>query len=99
MQLSTAKKEDLNRLIDWSKDVPEFQNNLSSYMERDDTAVIMMENEQEITGIALLKVKVTEKTGTVWLHLNDKGKQSHPELMQMSLKWLRQKGARDYTVI
>jgi hypothetical protein len=39
---------------------------------------------------------VTEKTGTIWLHIN---KENHPQIIQESLNWLRQKGAKDYTII
>jgi hypothetical protein len=99
MELRFANNDDLNRLLNWCAEAPEFYKKLPHYMDRDDTAVLMMENDDELIGIALLKVKVTEKSGTVWLHLNKEGTESHPQIMQKSLNWLRQKGAKDYTVM
>jgi hypothetical protein len=96
MGIKFADKTDLDRLLNWCEEAPEFHKNLPHYMDRDDTAIIMMEKEEEVIGVALLKVKVTEKTGTIWLHIN---KENHPQIMQESLNWLRQKGAKDYTII
>lgn len=99
MDIKFSYKADLNRLFDWCNEVPEFQKKLPQYMDRDDTAVLVMKKEEEIIGVALLKVMVTEKEGTIWLHLNKEGNQYHPQIMQKSLNWLRQNGAKDYTVI
>jgi hypothetical protein len=99
VDIKFADKTDLNRLLDWCNEVPEFHDNLPQYMDRDDTAVLMMEKNEEVIGIALLKVKATKKTGTIWLHLNKEGTENHPQIMQKSLNWLRQNGAKEYTVI
>jgi hypothetical protein len=99
MKIKFADKADLNRLLDWCSEEPEILRNLPQYVDRDDTAVIMMEKDEEVIGIALIKVKATKKTGTIWLHLNKEGTENHPQIMQKSLNWLRQKGAKDYTVI
>jgi hypothetical protein len=99
MEIKFAEKTDLDRLLNWCEEAPEFHKKLPQYMDRDDTAIIMMEKDEEIIGIALLKVKVTEKTGTIWLHLNKEGTENHPQIMQESLNWLRKKGAEDYTII
>ena len=99
MDIKFSDKADLNRLLDWCNEAPEFQKKLPQYIDRDDTAVLMMKNDEEILGIALLKVKATEKEGTIWLHFNKEGTHYHPQIMQKSLNWLRQNGAKDYTVI
>ncbi|WNB91888.1 hypothetical protein [Bacillus sp. NEB1478] len=99
MEVTAAQKQDLDQLSTWCEDVPEFQKNLTQYFDRNDTTILMMKDEQQITGIALLKVKETLKSGTVWLHLKEEGNQNHDLLMQKSLKWLRQKGAKEYHLI
>ncbi|MDM5318291.1 hypothetical protein QUF49_20115 [Fictibacillus sp. b24] len=94
-----ATKENLQSLLDWCKDAPEYQKSLSTYIEdRDDTAVVILKDGTELAAIGLLKVMTTEKTGSIWLYTKNP-KQNHPEMMQFSLKWLRQKGAKDYTVV
>ncbi|MGM0807239.1 MAG: hypothetical protein ACQET8_21150 [Bacillota bacterium] len=95
-----AEKEDLNRLLEWCSDAPEYHKKLSQYLEgRDDTTVVIVEEEHEIIAIALLKVQETEKKGYIWIYSKNRNLQSHPDLMQFSLKWLRKKGAKEYTVI
>jgi hypothetical protein len=95
-----AEKKDLSRLLEWCKDVPEYQKSLCQYIEdRADTAVVIWEEECKIAGVALLKVKATEKKGTIWIYTKDNNLKNHPEMMQCSLKWLRQKGAKDYTIV
>ena len=100
MQTIFAEKEDLNRLLDWCSDVPEYQKKLSSYIEdRDDTAVVIVEDKHKMVAIVLLKVQETEKKGYIWIYSKHKDYQSHPNIMQFSLKWLRKQGAKEYTVI
>ncbi|MET3730193.1 hypothetical protein ABID52_003812 [Fictibacillus halophilus] len=95
-----AEKEDLNRLLDWCSDVPEYQKKLSSYIEdRDDTAVVIVEDKHKMVAIVLLKVQETEKKGYIWIYSKYKDYKSHPNIMQFSLKWLRKQGAKEYTVI
>ncbi len=94
-----AEKEDLNRLLEWCSDAPEYQKKLSQYLEdRDDTSVVIVE-EHEILAIALLKVQETEKKGYIWIYSKNKDVQNHPDIMQFSLNWLRRKGAKEYNVI
>jgi hypothetical protein len=99
MEAVFARKEDLQMLSSWCKDVPEFQKNLIPYMDRDDTAIVKLEKNSQLAGIALVKVKETQKSGTIWLHLNEEGKHNHQAIVQKSLEWLRQKGAKDYHLI
>ncbi|WP_137792106.1 hypothetical protein [Bacillus sp. E(2018)] len=94
-----AEKEDLNRLLEWCSDVPEYQKKLSSYIEnREDTTVVIAEREHEIVAVALLKVLETEKKGYIWVYAKNKENQNHPDVMQFSLRWLRKQGAKEYTV-
>lgn len=100
MKTSFATKDDLERLVQWVNDAPEYQKYLSSYIkDLDDTAVVILKDGDEIAAVGLLKVMPTEKTGSIWLYTKNANMQNHPEMMQFSLKWLRQKGAKDYTVI
>jgi hypothetical protein len=99
VEVKFADKADLDPLLDWCDEAPDFRDKLPQYMGRDDTAVLIMEKDEEVIGIALLKVKATDKTGTIWLHLNKEGTEYHPQIMQKSLNWLRQNGAKEYTVI
>ncbi|MDR7074908.1 hypothetical protein [Fictibacillus barbaricus] len=99
MEVETALKEDLAQLSTWCEDVPEIQENLTQYLDRDDTTILMMKNNQHIAGIALLKIKERQKTGTIWLHLNEEGNHNHNLIMEKSLKWLRQKGAKEYDLV
>ncbi|MCM3719399.1 hypothetical protein [Fictibacillus phosphorivorans] len=99
MDINFAKKDDLNQLLGWCKDRPELHKNLPQYLDRDDTTVLMVKKDGEIVGVALLKVKPSIKAGSIWLHLNKAGTEYHPQVMQNSLNWLRQNGARDYTII
>ena len=99
MEVAAAQKQDLDQLSAWCEDVPEFQKSLSQYLDRNDTTILMMKDEQQIIGIALLKVNETLKSGTIWLHLNEKGNQNHDLIMQKALKWLRQKGANEYHLV
>ncbi|MFD2990492.1 GNAT family N-acetyltransferase [Fictibacillus nanhaiensis] len=95
-----AEKEDLNQLLKWCSDAPEYQKKLSSYLEdRDDTAVVVVEEEHEIMAVALLKVQESEKHGYIWMYAKHKKYQNHLEIMQFSLRWLRKQGAKEYTVI
>ncbi|MQR93855.1 GNAT family N-acetyltransferase [Fictibacillus phosphorivorans] len=95
-----AEKDDLNRLLKWCSDAPEYQKKLSSFLEdRDDTTVVVVEEETEIVAVALLKVQETEKKGYIWMYAKNKDIQNHPEIMQFSLRWLRTQGAKEYTVI
>ncbi|MGA4722274.1 GNAT family N-acetyltransferase [Fictibacillus nanhaiensis] len=95
-----AEKEDLNRLLEWCSDVPEYQKKLSSYLEdRNDTAVVIVEEEHKMVAIALLKVQETEKKGYIWIYSKHKDYQSQPDIMQFLLKWLRKQGAKEYNVI
>ncbi|MBH0171804.1 hypothetical protein [Fictibacillus sp. 18YEL24] len=95
-----AEKEDLNRLLEWCSDAPEYHKKLSQYLEgHDDATVVIVEEEHEIIAIALLKVQETEKKGYIWIYSKNRNLQSHPDLIQFSLNWLRKKGAKEYTVI
>ncbi|KZE67587.1 hypothetical protein AWM68_19180 [Fictibacillus phosphorivorans] len=100
MEAVFATKEDLNRLLNWCNDAPDYQKYLSSYIkDRDDTAVVILKDEHELAAIGLLKIMTTEKTGSIWIYTKEANYQNHPEMIQTSLKWLRQKGAKNYTVI
>lgn len=95
-----AGKDDLDRLLRWCSDAQEYQRKLSAYIDkRDDTVVVIAEEEHEIVAIALLKVQETEKKGYIWVYAKNKDYQNHPDLMQFSLSWLRNKGAKEYTVL
>jgi hypothetical protein len=95
-----AVKEDLSRLLEWCKGAPEFQKKLSHYIDdRDDTSIVVLQNDAEIIGVALLKVKETEKMGSIWFYGKGQSIQYHPEMMRFSLKWLKLKGAKDYTIV
>jgi hypothetical protein len=94
-----AKEKDLKELNSWCKDAPEFQKQITLYAGREDTAILIIKEELEIIGIALLKVMINEKTGTVWLYLKERGKINQANIMQESLKWLRKKGAKEFRLI
>ncbi|MED1862575.1 hypothetical protein P4V41_03860 [Fictibacillus nanhaiensis] len=95
-----AEKEDLNRLLEWCSDSPEYQKKLSQYLEgSDETSVVIIEDEHEVFAIALLKVQETEKKGYIWFYSKNKELQNQPDIMQFLLKWLRKQGAKEYVLI